>query len=252
MSREPSEPAPRRSRRARSATSPRSAFVTTSTSGTSMIPAFRNWSMSPDAGLHHHRDGVAHLLHVRLRLADAHRLDHDHVERRRERLGGLARGGGQAAEAPAGGGRADQDAVVAWVVLDPRAVAQQRAAGALRGRVHRQHRHASGRLAPLAHERGQQRRLARAGRPGQPDQVRGAPRRRARRGRPRRAARPPARAAAATVLDQVERRRSGRTVALAQARPSSAGLRRRGPRGPDPSSGWRRQHARRRDRRCRP
>ena len=39
-----------RSRRARSAASPRSAFVTTSTSGTSMIPAFRNWSTSPDAG----------------------------------------------------------------------------------------------------------------------------------------------------------------------------------------------------------
>ena len=39
-----------RSRRARTATSPRSAFVTTSTSGTSMIPALRNCSVSPDAG----------------------------------------------------------------------------------------------------------------------------------------------------------------------------------------------------------
>ena len=39
-----------RSRRERWATWPRSAFVTTSTSGTSMIPAFRNWSTSPDPG----------------------------------------------------------------------------------------------------------------------------------------------------------------------------------------------------------
>ena len=39
-----------RSARARRAASPRSALVTTSTSGTSMIPAFRNWSTSPEAG----------------------------------------------------------------------------------------------------------------------------------------------------------------------------------------------------------
>ena len=39
-----------RSRRARWATWPRSALVTTSTSGTSMIPAFRNCSTSPDPG----------------------------------------------------------------------------------------------------------------------------------------------------------------------------------------------------------
>ena len=48
-SRRAAAPAPR-SRRARMAASPRSAFVTTSTSGTSMIPAFRNWSTSPEAG----------------------------------------------------------------------------------------------------------------------------------------------------------------------------------------------------------
>ena len=39
-----------RSACARLAASPRSALVTTSTSGTSMIPAFRNWSTSPEAG----------------------------------------------------------------------------------------------------------------------------------------------------------------------------------------------------------
>ena len=42
--------AARRSRTARVATTPRSAFVTTSVSGTSMIPAFRNCSASPDPG----------------------------------------------------------------------------------------------------------------------------------------------------------------------------------------------------------
>ncbi len=42
---------PRADRRPRaSRPRPRSAFVTTSTSGTSMIPAFRNWSTSPDPG----------------------------------------------------------------------------------------------------------------------------------------------------------------------------------------------------------
>src|SRR6476659_4024961 len=46
VSREPTaRRAAARSRRARIAASPMSAFVTTSTSGTSMIPAFRNWSV---------------------------------------------------------------------------------------------------------------------------------------------------------------------------------------------------------------
>ena len=42
--------AARRSRTARVATAPRSALVTTSASGTSMIPAFRNCSTSPEPG----------------------------------------------------------------------------------------------------------------------------------------------------------------------------------------------------------
>ena len=42
--------AERRSAMARVATRPRSAFVTTSTSGTSMIPAFKNCKTSPEAG----------------------------------------------------------------------------------------------------------------------------------------------------------------------------------------------------------
>ena len=51
VSRSPTErSAALRSRRARSATSPRSDFVTTSTSGISMIPLLRNCSVSPEAG----------------------------------------------------------------------------------------------------------------------------------------------------------------------------------------------------------
>src|SRR4051812_39360220 len=51
VSREPTaRRAAARSRRARIAASPMSAFVTTRTSGTSMIPAFRNCSVSPDPG----------------------------------------------------------------------------------------------------------------------------------------------------------------------------------------------------------
>ena len=49
--------------------------------------------------LNHDRHGVADLLHVGLRLSHAHGLDHNHVEGGRQRLGGLASGRGQSAEA---------------------------------------------------------------------------------------------------------------------------------------------------------
>ena len=99
--------------------------------------------MSPDPGWTTTATVSAHLLDVGLRLADAHGLDHHDVERRRQRLRRLARGRGEAAEARARRRRADQHAVVARVVLDPRAVAEQRAAGALRRRVHGEHRDAA-------------------------------------------------------------------------------------------------------------
>ena len=66
-----------------SAASPRSALVTTSTSGTSMIPAFRNWSVSPEPGCTTTATVSHTLLHVGLRLAHAHGLHHHDVERRR-------------------------------------------------------------------------------------------------------------------------------------------------------------------------
>ena len=78
---EPSErSAACRSARARVATRPRSALVTTSRSGTSMIPDFRNWSTSPEPGWTTTTHGVGDLGDLGLGLADAHRLDHDDVE----------------------------------------------------------------------------------------------------------------------------------------------------------------------------
>ena len=170
------------------------------------------------AGLDDHRHGVADLLDVGLRLADADRLDHDDVEGRRQRLGGLARGGGQAAEPPARGGRADQDAVVPRVVLDPRAVAEQRAAGALRRRVHGEHGDGAPVVAPAADERGQQRRLAGAGRPGHADQVRRRLAAERRGGDLREQLRGALARPGRAVLDQVQRGRRGRAIALPQPR----------------------------------
>ena len=137
-------------------------------------------------------------------------------------VGRLARGARQPAEPPAGGGRADQDAVVARVVLDPRAVAEQRAAGALRGRVHGEHRH--GRPAPRqsATSADSSDDLPAPGGPVTPDQVR---RRLAaeRGGRDLRRAAPRPRPRGRAVLDQVERgRRGGAVAARAGGGPSSA------------------------------
>ena len=91
-------------------------------------------------GLDHDRDGVGRLCHLGLRLADADGLDHHHVERRGQRLRGGAGGGREAAEPLAGRRRADEQPAVAGIGLDPHAVAEQRAARALRGRVDGEHR----------------------------------------------------------------------------------------------------------------
>ena len=97
VSRSPSErSAACRSRRARRATSPRSALVTTSTSGISMIPALRNCRTSPEPGLDDDRDGVGHLGDVGLALADARRS-----RRRRRRRRRPARGRRRGWRAPA-------------------------------------------------------------------------------------------------------------------------------------------------------
>ena len=90
-------------------------------------------------GLDDDRDRVGDVGHLGLRLADADGLDHDHVECGGERFGRRARGGGKAAEAGARGGRADEHVAVVRVDLDPGPVAEQRAAGAPRARIDRQH-----------------------------------------------------------------------------------------------------------------
>ena len=193
---------------------PRSALVMTRMSGTSMIPAFRNCSASPAAGLDDHGHRVGRLGHVGLRLADADGLDHHDVERVGQRLRGRPRGRGEPAEPLPGGHRADEHAAVGGVVLDPRAVAQQRAAGALGGRVDGQHGHAELARPPLAQQRREQRGLARAGRPGDADDVaRAVTGGGHERGRL---------LALRAVLEQVERRRRRRAVAGAAAGPPSS------------------------------
>ena len=91
------------------------------------------------AGLDDDGDGVGRLRHLGLGLADADGLDHHDVEGGRQRLRGGAGGGGEAAEPLPGGGRADEQPAVARVGVDPRAVAEQRAAGALGGGVDGEH-----------------------------------------------------------------------------------------------------------------
>ena len=71
------------------------------------------------ARLHHDRHRVGRRRHVRLGLADSHRLDHHDVEGDRERAGGGARGRREAAEALAAGHGADEQAAVGRVGVDP-------------------------------------------------------------------------------------------------------------------------------------
>ena len=210
--------AARRSRTARSAIVPRSALVTTSTSGTSMIPALRNWSTSPEPGCTTTATVSAASATSVSDSPDADGLDHDDVECRGERLSGGARGRCEPAEPLARGHRADEQAAVGRIGLDPRTVAEQRAARALGGGVDGEHPDRAPALAPDAHERAQQRRLAGAGRTGHADDVRGrlaAQPRRGDLGEQRGDLLAPLRRA---VLEQVERGRRRAQVARAQPR----------------------------------
>ena len=104
---------------------------------------------------------------------------------------------------------------VARVGLDARAVAEQRAAGALRGRVDGEHGDGAPALPPRLRQRAQQRRLAGAGRAGDTDDGAGV------RARAPPAA-PPLRPLRA-VLDQVQDRRGdGRVPSRSRAARSSA------------------------------
>ena len=116
-------------RRLRSATRPRSALVTTSTSGISMIPALRNCRTSPEPGWTTTTTGVGEVGDLGLGLADADGLDHDDVERDRERRGGRVGRGREAPETIAGGHRADENGAVGGVM---RRCARGRRAATLR------------------------------------------------------------------------------------------------------------------------
>ncbi len=70
------------------------------------------------ARLHDDGDRVGDVGDLGLGLADADRLDHDDVERRRERVRGGTRRPRQPAEALAGGGRADEHVAVRRIELD--------------------------------------------------------------------------------------------------------------------------------------
>ena len=115
-----------------------------------MIPLLRNCSVSPDAGCTTTATVSATSATSVSLWPDADRLDDDDVEGGREDGGGLARRGRQPAEAPGGGRRADEDALVGGVERDARAVAEQRAAAALGRRVDGEHGDAAPGAAPLA------------------------------------------------------------------------------------------------------
>ena len=89
--------------------------------------------------LHDDRDGVRDVGHLGLGLADADGLDHDHVERGRERRGGRSGRRRQPAEPIPRRGRADEHTTVGRVEFDPGPVAEQRPARAPRGGIDGEH-----------------------------------------------------------------------------------------------------------------
>ena len=179
-----------------------------------MIPAFRNCSASPRAGLDDDRDGVRRLGDVGLGLADADRLDHDDVERVRQRLRRRAGRGGEPAEPLAGGHRADEDVAVgagrARSARGRRAARRRCASRTGRPRARRPTARARATRAAAP----QQRRLADARRPGDADDVP--------------APSPAAETSAARLLargarlEQVERRRRALRSPAASRAPSAA------------------------------
>ena len=182
-----------------------------------MIPDFRNCSTSPLPGCTTTTTVSATSRDLGLGLPDPDRLDHDHVEGRRQRLRRGARAPRDPAQPLAGGGRADEHAAVGRVELDARAIAQQRAARAARARD----RQPASR--PCAPRSRQARSSAESNvdfpAPGGPVIPTIVPRRLAaepRRGDLAAAAPPPARGHLGRALQQVERRRRRTQIALAQ------------------------------------
>ena len=110
--------------------------------------------------------------HLDLALARADGLDQDRVEARGVEDSG--RGRGRRRESAGVAARrhgADEDAVVGGVGLHPDAVAQDGAAGDRAGRIDRDDGHRPPGAAQLRDQRRHERALARAGRPGDADQL---------------------------------------------------------------------------------
>ena len=118
----------------------RSLLFTTKMSAISRIPALAVWIESPSPGASDHQRRVGQRGDLDLGLADADRLDADHVEPGRvEHPQRLRRRDRQPAEVTAAGHRPDEHARVGRVILHPDPVAEQRAAGERRGRVDGEH-----------------------------------------------------------------------------------------------------------------
>ena len=128
------------------------------------------------AGREQDQGGVGEPGDVDLGLADADGLDeHDVAAGGRQHAQRLRRRPRQPAEVPAGGHRADEDAVVGGVVLHADAVAEQRPAGERRARVDGQHADAHPAAAVGADEHAGRGALADAGRAGEADRPGRAP-----------------------------------------------------------------------------
>ena len=163
--------------------------MTTSTSGTSMIPALRNCSTSPAPGWTTTAT-VSAASATSVSDCPTPTVSMTTTSNAAASACAAARvaGASPPSRSPAAIERMNS-AAVGRVGVDPRAVAEQRAARALRRRVDGQHRDRPPARAPDARERAEQRRLAGAGRPGDADDVRRRLAAEPRRRRPRRAAR---------------------------------------------------------------
>ena len=131
VSREPSaRSAARRSAMARWATRPEVGLGDHEHVGDLHDPGLEELQHVAGGRLHDDRHRVGHVGHLGLGLAHADGLDDDHVEGDGQRAGGRPSGRGQAAEALRRRGRAHERGRVAGIDLDPRPVAEQRAARA--------------------------------------------------------------------------------------------------------------------------
>ena len=100
-------------------------------------------------------------------------LDEDEVEAGRiEHRSGGRRGRGQTAGVSARRHRADEHVAVAGIGLHPNPVTEKRTAGDRARRIDRDDRHRPAGLPDLRDQRRHERRLARARRPGDPDEMR--------------------------------------------------------------------------------